>query len=344
VPVTTRCLRPGGPRRIAGPWTTVKGQGSGRVAVGAGSWNTPCRGMIRITMARPARPSHSLAALAFALALPACDRADDDIEMIVAERTAHSILAQTNLAFTAELFSFPPDLALEDAATARARAVELLRDRVLALPLDCEPELEVGEDSLVARFSECRVGLLGLEGEVEATVDIETGPGPCPSGECPTAVLWTIEDFDVQLGPELPGRPRLSGPVTLRDEADTTRPMSWTTQEGFTLENRFGTFATDSHAAWTLDADGCISFTLESQLDHLTRASDVDVEIGTIVLQAERVHRCPAECPDAGRLRLSYGAGQLLEWNYGGTPGDADEDVEVLAPRGHRFLQKLQCR
>jgi hypothetical protein len=298
--------------------------------------------MLGITMALVAR-SLWIAAVAFALAVPACGGADEDIEAIVADRTAHSILAQTNLAFMAEFFSFPPELALEDAATARPRAVELLRDRVLALNPDCDPELVVGENTLVARLAECRVGPLQLEGEIEARVEIETGPGPCPSGDCPTAVSWTIEDFDVQLGSELPYRPRLSGPVTLRDAADVTEPMTWTTLEGFMIENLLGTFAIDSHASWSLDAAGCVTFTLESQLDLLT-SDDDDLEIGTIVLQAERVHRCPAECPDDGRLRLTFGAGQLLEWNYAGEPGNGDEDVEVIAPRGHRFRQRLQCR
>jgi hypothetical protein len=124
--------------------------------------------------------------------------------------------------------------------------------------------------------------------------------------------------------------------------------MTWTTLEGFTVENPLGTFATDSHASWSVETDGCITFTLESQLDRLADDDDVDArtddEIGTIVLQAERVHRCPGQCPDRGRLRLAFGAGRLLEWSYGGEPGDADEDVDVVAPRGHRFRQRLQCR
>lgn len=284
----------------------------------------------------------SFSLVALALALAACDRDDSDddfVAPIVAERTGHAIVANTNLVYVAELFSFAPALALEDAADAPPRAVATLAERVLALNLMCTPELEIGEDTLVARFGEdCRAGWLKVTGEIAATVRIESGTGPCPTGDaCATATVWTIEDFAVQLGPDLANRPRLSGPVELRDTSDASAPMTWTTLDGFTFENRLGMFASRSHASWTLDADDCVTFSVENQLDHL-EDEEVDLEIGTIVLQAEDVHRCPAKCPDAGHLRLAFGAGKLLEWTYGD-----DAEVDVIAPRGHAFTQRLQC-
>lgn len=295
-------------------------------------------------MVRPLACSFSLVALALA----GCDR-DEDADVvapIVADRTGHAIVANTNLAYVAEIFSFPPTVALEEAVDAPPRAVAALAERVLALNLQCTPELEIGDDTLVTRFGEdCRAGWLKVTGEIAATVRIESGAGPCPSGDaCATAVVWTIEDFAVQLGPDLANRPRLSGPVELRDTSDTSAPMTWTTLDGFTFENRLGMFASRSHASWTIGTDDCVTFSVENQLDRLEdQDADVEIEIGTIVLQAEDVHRCPAKCPDAGRLRLAFGAGKLLEWTYDGEPGDGDPEVEVIAPRGHTFAQRLQC-
>jgi hypothetical protein len=293
-------------------------------------------------MTRALPRSFSLAALACTLA--GCDPVQTDVvETTVADRTGHAIVANTNLAFVAEIFSFPPTLALEDAVDAPSRAVAILAERVLALNLQCTPELEISEATLVTRFGDdCRAGWLKVTGEISATVEIESGAGPCPSVDaCATAVVWTIEDFAVQLGPDLDNRPRLSGPVELRDTSDASAPMSWTTLDGFTFENRLGMFASTSHATWTIAADDCITFTTDSRLDRLADADgdgDLEVEIGTIVLEADAIHRCPKECPDAGRLRLAYGAGRLLEWSYGD-----DAEVEITAPRGHSFVQRLQC-
>jgi hypothetical protein len=302
--------------------------------------------MIGVTVGSAVRRSFSLAALA--LAAGACDLLQDDIEEIVADRTGHMVVANTNIAFTSEFFEYEPQLAVVDAVDARPFAIELLRQRVVGLNLACEPELEASEDTLIARFVDCRIGpWLRIDGEIVARIDIEVGPGLCTSNECPTAVLWTIEDFDLEIGavdiPALEVRPSLAGPVTLRDEVDETAPMSWDTGENFVVDIPLGTFEVRSHAEWTIDVDGCINFSVGSRLDRLQAPDDIDLEIGTIVFEAHDIHRCPNECPDDGRIRISFGTGSVLEWNYGGAPGKGNAEVDVVAPRGHSFARRLKC-
>jgi len=270
-----------------------------------------------------------------------CDRLEDRIETLVATRTSNAVLSQTNFAFTAEVFRAPDDVDRVDVERARMQTVEALVDRVLRANLHCEPEITTdGRSVVTARFVGCRTGLLRLDGEIEARLEILTRA--CPEGECPGVAQWTIDDFDLELGPELANPPRLSGPIVLRDPIEPDGPMTWDTEEGFVLENALGTFDTRSHAAWSIDPqNGCIDFQLQSRLTRLERDGDVDVDIGEIVLQADDVHRCPGICPDRGRLRLSYGKGRLLEWDYGERTGD--DEVEVIAPRGHRFDHRLSC-
>lgn len=317
------------------PWTTVEGGPAAPRGSTTSPWNGPC------TDNSPVRWwCRALAGCAIASAAAGCDRRDDRIEDIVARRTSSAVLSQSNLAFTFDVFRTVDDIAELDLESARMRAVDGLVGRVRGANLHCEPEIATDGRSIVtARFMGCRAGLLRLEGEITARLEILARE--CRSGECPAMVQWTIEDFDVELGPELANPPQLSGPLVLRDPIEPDGPMTWDTADGFALENAWGVFDTRSHASWSIDAEGCMDFELQTRLTQLERDESIDLEIGEIVVQADDVHRCPAVCPARGRLRLSYGRGDLLEWDY--AERDDDDEVDVIAPRGHQFRHRLAC-
>lgn len=286
-------------------------------------------------------------ALAVALAVVGCDVDGDDadeVELVdlVATRSADAVSAKANLARLGEVFAGEAALATMTEAEARARAVELLELRLRGLELaDCDPVVVADPvaGTIAAELADCRVGLLRMDGEMQATVAIELSP--CDAGECPSAVTWTLQPLDLQIGAGL-FRPRLRGTVTLHDPVDAAQPMSWSTGDDFVLENRLGTFATRSTASWRMDAARCVvGMQLEARLDRIpadgARETRIDRDIGTIVVSAQGVDRCPARCPTAGSVQLAFGRGRVLGWTY------ADEELDVLAPGGAHFAASLDC-
>ena len=307
-----------------------------------GGWNAAC------TLKRPVLP-RTAAVLAIAL-VAACDRGEPDyeyrgVDVIVADRSAHAVSNNTNLAGIAELL-FSADPSLLDATSvddARSLAVLTLVVRLGAINFkDCTPQItyDMAAGSVDAIFDGCRVGLLKVDGDSHATVEIETEA--CDTGECPAAVLWTLHDFDVLIGPS-ESKPHFAGDVLLRDAiqppGELEEPMSWQTLPGFTITNALGVFETSSHATWTVDDERCVDMQMESLLER-NDDDDADPErkIQTIVVGVEGLHRCPLRCPSDGRVRISFGTGALLDWTY-----EDGGQVEVKAPRGRTFVHQLIC-
>ncbi len=276
--------------------------------------------------------------------LAGCDlsRTDGDLELAVATRSTEAVSAKTNLVLLAERFSGEPELAGMTEDAARARALELLASRLANLALlGCDPQLVTDPvaSTLDTTIEGCRIGLLRIDGEMHARVAIELAA--CDTGMCPTAVVWTLDDFDLEIGAGV-FRPRLSGSVTLRDPVDASLPMTWSTGEDFVIETRVGAFATRSTASWAVLDNRCVQgMQLEARLDRLVddddADADLDAEVGTIVLSAQEVDRCPGKCPTSGLVRLSFGRGRLLAWDYAG------ETLDVVAPGGLHFTTSLVC-
>lgn len=304
-------------------------------------WNDACTSQTPVL-------SRTAAVLAIALAA-ACDRGEPDyeyrgVDVIVADRSAHAVSNNTNLAGIAELlFSADPSLVGSNLADARSLAVLSLVARLGAINFkDCTPQItyDMTAGSVDAVFDGCRVGLLRVDGDSHATVEIESSP--CDAGECPAAVLWTLHDFDVLIGPN-ESKPHFAGDVLVRDaiqaEGELEEPMSWQTLPGFTITNALGVFATSSHATWTVDDDRCVDMQMESLLERIDDdAQDPHRRIQTIVVGVEGLHRCPLRCPSDGRVRISFGTGALLDWTY-----EDGGQVEVKAPRGRTFVHPLVC-
>lgn len=286
-------------------------------------------------------------ALGLVLALVGCDPGDDDgddlaLVDVVATRSADAVSAKANLARLGEVFAGEAALATMTEAEARARAVELLELRLRGLELaDCDPVVVADPvaGTIEAELADCRVGLLRMDGELQATVAIELSP--CAGGSCPSAIAWTLQPLDLEIGAGL-FRPRLRGTVTLHDPVDPTLPTSWSTGDDFVLENRLGTFATRSTASWRIDAERCVvGMQLEARLDRIpaddARETRIDREAGTIVVSAQGVDRCPARCPTAGEVQLAFGRGRVLAWTYAG------DELDVIAPGGAHFAASLDC-
>ena len=90
---------------------------------------------------------------------------------------------------------------------------------------------------------------------------------------------------------------------------------------------------------WTVDDDYCVDMQMESLLERVDDDElDPDRRIQTMVVGVEGLHRGPLSCPTAGRVRISFGTGALLEWTY----ADGGQ-VEVMAPRGRTFVHQLVC-
>lgn len=293
-------------------------------------------------------PRTHLLALCLAAAA-ACDTVGESIDVAVAERSVNALSANTNLAMVAERFAGEPAMAGMTVEAARARAVELVAQRIGSLALlACDPvvESDAVAGTLHAMVGECRIGPVRLDGEIRGTVTIETAP--CDAGECPSAVVWALDEFDLQIGANLRvnRRPHFVGPVTLRDPVDAALPMSWATGEGFAIDIPFGVFDTVSRASWTLDADDCVTMQVESRLDRQLEVGDADDadtrdrerRIGTMVVSVSGLRRCPAKCPSGGHVQLAFGRGHVLAWEYGD-----DRTVEVTAPGGRRFETELVC-
>jgi hypothetical protein len=325
-----------------GPWTTVQG-GAPEAALGmdcAGPrrWNAACT-MIRIVPRSVARP------LVLALALAGCEALEpsDDVPRLAATRSAEAVAAKTNFALVAERFAGDPLLATMTVDDAREAAVALLAMRLGSLAfVNCDPQLETDPvaGTVDASVVGCNLGLLRVDGEMHAQVTIETAP--CDTGECPSAVVWTLSPFELEIG-TANVRPHLSGTVVIRDPLDPALPMRWSTQDDFVLENRFGAFQTRSEASWWVTDDRCVEgMQLEARLDRVDAMdddpdADLEPKVGQIVVSAQDVARCPGKCATDGAVRLAFGRGRVLEWDFDG------QTIDVALPGGHEFTATLVC-
>ncbi len=325
---------------VLAPWTTVEGPPASPGVSGTSARYGVCTAIPSGRMGRARRYGLGVFAVAVALA-SGCDGAGeepDEIALAVAERTADAVAAKTKLALVGQVFDVARGLEGLDAVTIAPLLIEELRRSLQPLVAQgCVPTLETDDRSyLRAVFDGCNVRFVRLDGDLRMELSFETAP--CDTGECVTAAVWSTDDFDLAFGPRWEGRPELSGPLQVRAPVDRAAPMGWTTTEDFTVSNRLGSFTMQSRARWSFDAAGCVDMDLFARLE---RIDEQDTrrrrQIGTMVTEVAGLRRCPRACPEAGHVQLSFGQGRLLAWDYG------DDEVEVVGPRGIRFLQAVTC-
>lgn len=271
------------------------------------------------------------------------DDPEEEIGQSVATMRSSSTLAATaNFALVAQ--NFRADLSDMDVPHTEPEAVRgailfrlLLRLDALYGLFSCERQITTLEanESYRIGFNGCALGYLELSGSLDATLTVESDP---QSGLA-TAVTWVVDASDFEAStPQRDLRPRFRGPVSLTTSLVRDEPMRWAMLPGHTIELPAGLFAAESSASWLVDDDDCVTMDLDARLTLLEPADDLDREVGDIALAAKDVHRCRAECPSAGEVTLTYGAGSILRWTY-----NEGGEVDVIGPRGRLFTATLPC-
>lgn len=230
----------------------------------------------------------------------------------------------------------PDALLLETVATTHAR-LSFGFDA-----LDCDATVETdGQARISMTLSGCTLLLWVVDLELDAVARVETEP--CETGTCATAVLWDVDLGEMASG--LRGLPpvRFSGPAELRAPVDPAMPMRWATQPGFTIETPLGLrFETLSTATWSIGDDDCVEVDIGARLSLEERQGgeldELDERIGDVVVSGRGLRRCPGQCPERGRVELSFDAGRVLAWEH-----DGSGTILVQGPRGRELEASLPC-
>lgn len=281
--------------------------------------------------------------------LAACDPepSGDDEALRDARAVTHatgSLEGAPRLIYLADQFAVPPGLDATDADAFLRDAVAATHARLAFLfgALDCDATIETdGQARISMALSACTLLLWTVDLELDATARVETEP--CDTGSCATAVLWDVDLGEMASG--LRGLPpiRFSGPAELRAPVDPAARMQWTTQPGFTLETPLGLrFGALSTATWSIDAASCIEVDIGTRLALEDGPGDeqdeLDERLGDVVVSGRSLRRCPGQCPERGRVELSFGAGQVLAWEH-----DGSGTILVQGPRGRELEAQLPC-
>ncbi len=286
--------------------------------------------------------------MAIALAA-ACDSEapSDDVE----QRDARAVALATGpldgaprLLLLANLFALPPGLDPTDPDALLRDAVTAVHDRLAFVfeAIDCDATIESDDQTRIdLSLSGCTLVSLSLDTELEAVASVQTEP--CETGTCATAVRWDLDIGELATGPRALPPVRFAGPAELRAAVDPAEPMQWQTQPGFTIQTPLGLrFETLSTASWIVDADDCVDVEIGARLTLEERPGErldvLDERIGDVVVSGRNLRRCPAKCPERGRVELSFGAGHVLAWEH-----DGSDTILVEGPRGRTLEAELPC-
>lgn len=283
------------------------------------------------------------------MALAACDPepTDDDGAQRDARAVAHAtgtLDGTPRLLHLAAQFAVPagldpadPDALLRDAVVATRNRLAFVFDAIA-----CEATIESDEAARITMaMSGCTLLLWTVDLELEAVASVETEP--CDAGTCAVALRWDVDLAEMASG--LRGLPpaRFSGPAELRAAVDPSAPLQWSTRPGFVIETPLGLrFETLGSASWRVDADDCVVVDIGARLSLEERPGEgldeLDERIGDVVVSGRGLRRCPGRCPEAGRVELSFGAGQVLAWEHDGSGA-----ILVQGPRGRELEAELPC-
>jgi hypothetical protein len=288
---------------------------------------------------------------AMAMALAACDPQspfDDDDEALRDARAvthgAGSLDGAPRLVYLAGQFVLPPGLDATDPDALLRDAVAAAHARLVLgfAVVGCDAVVDTdGEARISMTLSGCTLLLWSIDAELEAVASVETEP--CDTGTCAAAVRWDVDLAEMATG--LRGLPptRFSGPAELRAAVDPSERMQWQTLPGFVIETPLGRrYDTLSTASWSIDADDCVEVDIGARLSLEERPGealdDIDERIGDVVVSGRGIRRCPGQCPEAGRVELAFGAGQVLAWEH-----DGSGTILVQGPRGRELEARLPC-
>lgn len=244
------------------------------------------------------------------------------------------------------LFAYEPPLFGEvdptDADAVRRHAVTTVYNRLAFTfaVLGCEPELTTDDERMISvHLQGCQLVLWELDASVVATL-AEVEMSPCDAGECASRVIWELDIDELKSG--LVGLPKSGyvGRIDIEAPLDPTERMAWSTRPGFAIETGIGLhFDTLSTADWLVYGDDkCIDLNMGARLSLEEREDELDELIGDIVISARGVNRCPSQCPHAGDVQLSFGAGHVLSWTH-----DGSQTLTVRGPRGREVEITPPC-
>jgi hypothetical protein len=276
-------------------------------------------------------------ALVMALALAGCDEPGGDDEVVV-EETSSAVASSLDLTTISDSFAAPALLAITPVDLARSRMILDARSALLAsvgnAPCVQIESMDTATSAYVeVVYDDCPGGLLWLleiDGSLRADLAFDTAP--CATGTCPTAVRFTLSTDYFRVGSRFGHRfAEIAGSWSLYDPLALGQPTAWDSE--FEVSNHLGSsLRMASRASWLVEG-GCVNLDFDGELA-IDRREDLQV----ISASAQGVVQCRNECPRAGSVRMAYGRGRILAWDYTG-----DATVQATGPRGRRFDVALPC-
>ena len=298
--------------------------------------------MMHGTCTRPLRRARPGLALAMALALSGagCDEPEvNDEEVVeVAEETSSAVASSLDLTTISDSFAAPALLAIIPVDLARPRMIADARAALLA-SVGESPCVQVeSADTETSAYVEvvydnCPGGLLWLlelDGSLRADLEFDTAP--CGTSTCPTAVRFTLSTDYFRVGSRFGHRfAELEGSWSLYDPLALGERTEWDSE--IRVGNHLGSsLRLFSRASWAVE-NGCVNLDFDGELEIDQRA-----DLQVISASAQGVVQCRNECPSAGSVRMAYGPGRILAWDYTG-----EATAEVTGPRGRGFEVALPC-
>ncbi|GAB4533719.1 MAG: hypothetical protein Tsb0020_49540 [Haliangiales bacterium] len=296
------------------------------------------------------RPLHSslgmtrrlpaLSLLVLSLTVSACsdppDAGDAQVEAVVLEEATETMASSFDIVGVTSLFEGDEILSQVQLELAKQLALEAARQALIASVRNrlCI-SVDTDQSSYVeVTYRDCPAGLLRLlEFSGSLRADLTAVTAPCPLGECPVALRYTLSTPMFRLGARFGVRfVELAGTWEWQDPLAAGVPKRW--DSGYTVRTERGrALATSSRVAWTVGADSCVSLDFDGEFTIEGRD-----DVALVAASARGVVRCPGQCPSAGRVEIAFGRGQLLAWTYTGA-----DQLLVVGPRGGEREVSLPC-
>lgn len=293
--------------------------------------------MTRLT--RSFRPMRSALAAVLVAALTAgCTEPLEADEDVVVDESSHALAASLDLVGIADNFKAPDLLSLLPVGVARTRILADARNALLG-SVGNQPcvSVETGETETEAyvavTYDECPAGLfrlIELDGSLRAELAFETAP--CGTAQCPTAVRFTLQMDALRIASRFGAFfAEMDGELSLYDPLQAGMPTEWDSR--YSVRNHLDhSLSLNSHASWQVEGV-CVAFDVDVDFQVQQRE-----DLQTIAASARDVVQCLGQCPSNGEVRIAYGRGKILSWEYTGT-----NTALVTGPRGRSFEVALPC-
>ena len=255
-------------------------------------------------------------------ACPASDDTKDDTR--AAAQVASAFDSTGELARLVQPLEASPDLTTTPDAPTQVNAARTAFRALVANPNLCTTIVTTA-NSIDVTFRNCIVALVfRLDGSLHADVQVDA-----------TAVTTTVATPGLTLA-SADFSQSVAGNFVLRQPFNQ-QAMPVELDGAMQFANSMGKdLALSLSSQWTvtrMDAKTCVDFTGGAEMSGSTLG-----ELGPISLAGDSIKSCRDECPTSGHVELSYGAGNLLVWNYNGS-----KTTTVSGPHGKTVVIELTC-